>query len=102
MAYGLRVGRGIFAEEPEPERIPAAFEAQHRRFGTVSALLGSAPWACLDRFTIVDVTAAPMLWRFVRAGDGSGLRPYPRLADWAEAVCGRPAWRDVVAPETGV
>ena len=99
-AFGLRVGRGIFAEEPEPERVPEVFAAQRRRFESVSALLGPEPWACLERFTIADAAAAPMLWRFVRAG--AGLAEHPRLARWAEAVCGRPAWADAVAPETGI
>jgi glutathione S-transferase len=99
-AYGLRVGRGIFAEEPEPERVPEVLAAQRGRLETVAALLGAGAWACLDRFTLTDVAAAPMLWRFARAGDG--LAPFPRLATWAAAVCGRPGWVDAVAPETGI
>ena len=99
-AYGLRVGRGIFAEEPEPERVPEVFAAQRKRFETVSSLLGPEPWACLGRFTIADVAAAPMLHRFRRAGDG--LASYPRLECWGDAVCGRSAWANGVAPETGI
>lgn len=102
VAFGLRVGRGIFAEEPEPDKVPEAFAAQRRRFETVASLLGEEPWAGLGRFTIVDAAAAPMLWRFVRAGDGAGLVAYPRLERWAQAVCGRPAWREALAPETGI
>jgi glutathione S-transferase len=100
VAFGLRVGRGIFAEEPEPERIPEVAAAQERRFRTVSSLLGPEPWACLGRFTIADAAAAPMLHRFRRAGDV--LAGHPRLASWGEAVCGRPAWTEGVAPETGI
>ena len=100
VAFGLRVGRGIFAEEPEPERVPEVAAAQERRFGTVASLLGPEPWACLGRFTIADAAAAPMLHRFRRAGDV--LIGQPRLARWGEAVCGRPAWAEIVAPETGI
>jgi glutathione S-transferase len=104
-AFGLRVGRGIFAEDPEPEKVPGAFAAQERRFRTVASLLGLEPWACLGRFTIADAAAAPMLWRFVRAGAGLPERPlegHPGLERWAEAVCSRTTWSDGVAPETGI
>ncbi len=100
VAFGLRVGRGIFAEEPEPERVPEVFAAQRKRFETVASLLGPEPWACLGRFTIADAAAAPMLHRFRRAGDGPA--GYPRLERWGDAVCGRAAWADGVAPETGI
>lgn len=100
-AFGLRVGLGIFAEKPEPERVPEVVAAEARRFEIASALLREEPWACLGRFTLADVAAAPTLWRFLRAGERL-LEPFPRLERWADAVCERPAWRDGVAPETGI
>jgi glutathione S-transferase/catechol 2,3-dioxygenase-like lactoylglutathione lyase family enzyme len=93
VAWGLRVGSGLFAASPEPERVPEVIGAQAPRLERVASLLGEPPYACLARFTLADVVAAPMLHR-LRVAPGA-LAGHPRLADWADAVCGRKAWAAV-------
>lgn len=95
VAWGLRVGSGLFAAAPEPQRIPDVLQAQQARLARVSAQLGPQPYACLDRFTLADIVAAPMLHRF-RSVLGA-LDNYPRLAQWAESVCSREAWLPIGA-----
>ena len=95
VAWGLRVGSGLFAAEPEPERIPEIVDAQAVRLARVASLLGTPPYACLEQFTLADVVAAPMLHR-LRHAPGA-LTDYPRLATWADEVCARDAWVPVGA-----
>jgi glutathione S-transferase len=100
-AFGLRPGRGLFAEEPDPAAAEEALQSVAPRLEAFAALLDPAsPWACLGRFTIADVAAAPMLHRLQRA-DVDLAGAVPRLTAWAEAVCARPAWQPV-AEEAGV
>ena len=94
-AWGLRVGSGLFAAPPEPERIPETLEAQQPRLVRVAAQLGERPFACLGQFTLADVVAAPMLHRLRSAP--SALDDHPRLAEWADAVCTRETWLPIGA-----
>ncbi len=98
-AFGLRPGRGLFAEAPEPDAVAAAVTAATPKLQMTERLLGPAPYACHERFTIVDVAFAPFLHR-LRAS-GADLSATPRLVEWAAAVTSRPAWQ-AMAPETGV
>jgi glutathione S-transferase len=95
VAWGLRVGSGLFAAAPEPDRVPEVIEAQRPRLTRVAEQLGTPPYACLDRFTLADVIAAPMLHRF-RAVPGA-LADHPRLSEWADTVCTRKTWLPVGA-----
>jgi glutathione S-transferase len=95
-AFGLRAGRGLGAEEPDPAGTTAAFDAAVPKLQRFEGLLDrSSPWACCGRFTIADMAAAPVLHRLRRTG--LSLAAVPRLAEWAGACCGRPAWEGVAA-----
>ncbi len=98
-AWGLDPGRGLFALPSRPEDVPSVFAANRPRLERTLVLLGDAPWACAGRFTLADVVAAPMLHRFLRAG--LDLASWPRLRDWALAVCGRATWAPI-ALESGL
>jgi glutathione S-transferase len=96
MAFGLRVGRGLGAEAPDPDGAVAAFATGLPKLERFEGLLDrSSPWACCGRFTIADVAATPVLHRLRRSGQP--LTGIPRLAGWAAACCERPAWAGVAA-----
>lgn len=100
VAFGLRPGRGLFAEEPGTRsEVQAVLDIVRPRLERTMQLLGPSPWACLGRFTIADVAAGPFLYRLSRTEVPLGES---RLEEWAEAVVTRPAWADVVAPEAGI
>jgi glutathione S-transferase len=92
--YGLRAGRGLGAEAPAADGGAARFAKVLPRLQTFQGVLDTAsPWACCGRFTIADMAAAPVLHRLRRSG--LPLTQIPRLAAWAEACCGRPAWMEI-------
>jgi glutathione S-transferase len=102
-AYGFRPHRGIGAEAPEPDAVPAAIAAIEPRLTAFSRLIdgGNASvggHACLGRLTLADCAAMPSLWRLHHAG---ALGGHPRLSAWAETVGSHPAWAPVAA-ESGV
>jgi glutathione S-transferase len=99
-AFGLRRGRGLFAEPPDHDKARALLASQRPRLAAYAALLDPAgAYAIGGAFTIVDAAAAPFLFRLTRAGlDLTGLE---RLAVWSEAVNSRPAWVAMI-PDTGV
>ena len=95
-AFGLRGGRGLGAEPPAADGGAAAFAQALPRLEAFQGLLdGDSPWACCGRFTIADIAATPVLHRLRRSG--LSLSGVPRLAAWAEACCGRPAWAGIAA-----
>ena len=95
-AFGLRAGRGLGAEPPDPDGAGAAFAAALPKLERFEGLLDrSSPWACCGRFTIADVAATPVLHRLRHSGQA--LTGVPRLAAWAAACCERPAWATVAA-----
>jgi glutathione S-transferase len=95
-ALGVRAGRGLGAEEPDPEGAKAAFAAALPKLQAFERLIeDSSPWACCGRFTIADVAATPILHRLRHSG--LSLEAIPRLVAWAGACCERPAWATVAA-----
>lgn len=98
-ALGFRPGRGVYAEPIEPEQTNVAFEAALPKLRMTEQLLGTPPWACLERFTIVDVAFAPFLHRL--RGTSVDLGVLSRLSALAEAVVSRSVWQ-AMASETGV
>jgi glutathione S-transferase len=57
---------------------------------TLDTLVSPGPFA-LGTFTLVDITAAPALYRSV--GSGLDLEPYPTLHDWRTSVLTRTAFQ---------
>ena len=97
-AYGFRPRRGIGAEAPRADEVPAAIAAIEPRLAAFSLLLEDGGYACLGRLTVADCAAMPSLWRLHHAG---ALGGHPRLHAWAEAVASHAAWAPVAA-ESGV
>jgi glutathione S-transferase len=98
-AYGWQRHLGIGSAPPAADRGAEALAAATPGLLAFARLLDADGYACLGRFTLADVAAAPYLHRIVRSGnDLTALRRY---AQWAEAVLGRPAWEEL-ASDTGV
>lgn len=97
-AYGWRLRRGIRAEPPRPDALPAAIAGIEGRLAAYSRLLGEGAYACHGRLTLADVAAMPSLWRLLHAG---ALDGHPRLRAWADQVAAQPAWATVAA-ESGI
>ena len=97
-AYGFRRGRGIGAEAPMPDELPAAIARAEPTLAAFSRLLGPGGFARLGRLTVADCAAMPSLWRLLHAG---ALAGHARLRTWAETVAEHPAWAPVAA-ESGV
>jgi glutathione S-transferase len=95
-AYGFRSQRGIGAEPPRPEDVPAAIDTISPRLTAFSRLLGDGGYACLGRLTVADCAAMPSLWRLLHAGALQG-----RLRSWAETVGAHASWLPVAA-ESGI
>ena len=62
-AYGWRPGRGIGAEPPQRDDVPAAIASIAPQLEVFSRLLGDGGYACLGRLTLADCAAMPSLWR---------------------------------------
>jgi glutathione S-transferase len=97
-AFGFRPQRGIGAEPPAPEDVPAAIVRSAPKLAAFAGLLGDGGYACLGRLTVADCAAMPSLWRLQHAG---ALAGHPRLERWAETVSAHPAWTTVAA-ESGI
>ncbi len=98
-AYGWQRRLGIGSAPPAADRGAAALHEATPGLLAFARLLDADGCACLGRFTLADVAAAPYLHRIVRSGnDLTALRRY---AQWAEVVLGRPAWVEL-ASDTGV
>jgi glutathione S-transferase len=95
-AFGLRAGRGLFAEAAAADGGREALAKALPKLQQFEGLLDKASvWACCGRFTIADVAATPVLYRLLK--NGLDLSEIPRLVAWAEACCARPAWAGVGA-----
>ena len=95
-AFGLRAGRGLGAEPPDPDGAGTALSRALPKLEQFEGLLDrSSPWACCGRFTIADVAATPVLHRLRQSGQA--LTGVPRLEAWAAACCERPGWASVAA-----
>jgi glutathione S-transferase len=97
-AYGFRSHRGVGAEPPDPQAVPAAIAGIEPQLRAVSQLLEQGGYACLGRLTLADCSAMPSLWRLHHAG---ALGGHARLEEWVETVGAHPAWAPVAA-ESGV
>jgi glutathione S-transferase len=97
-AYGWRPQRGIAAEPPEPDELPAAIAGIAPKLSAFAHLLGDGGYACHGRLTVADCAAMPSLWRLLHAG---ALAGHARLQTWAATVAAHPAWASVAA-ESGV
>lgn len=98
-AYGFRSHRGIGAEAPQPDGVPAAIAGIEGRLRAFSLLLDDdGGHACLGRLTLADCSAMPSLWRLHHAG---ALGGHARLEQWVETVGEHPAWA-AVAAESGI
>ena len=98
-AWGWRRRRGIGAEAPAADRGAAALAEAAPTLTAFASLLDPAGFACLGRFTLADVAAAPYLHRIVASGNS--LVGLERYSSWAAAILPRTAWQ-AIAPETGV
>lgn len=91
-AFGLRRGRGLFAERPEPEAARTALACAVPNLLAFCQLLDKEHgFACFGRLTLADFAAAPSLHRLIHSG--LDLRELARMQEWGEAVLQRPAWR---------
>jgi glutathione S-transferase len=98
-AFGWRRRRGIGAETPAADAGAAALAEATPTLKAFATLLDSSGYACLGRFTLADVAAAPYLHRMVASGNS--LAGLERYSSWATAILPRAAWQ-AIAPETGV
>lgn len=98
-AWGWRRRRGIGAEAPAADRGAAALAEAAPTLTAFASLLDPAGFACLGRFTLADVAAAPYLHRIVASGNS--LVGLERYSSWAAVILPRTAWQ-AIAPETGV
>jgi glutathione S-transferase len=98
-AYGWQRRLGIGSAAPAADRGAGALAEATPGLLAFARLLDPDGHACLGRFTLADVAAAPYLHRIVRSGND--LTPLRRYAQWAEVVLGRPAWVEL-ASDTGV
>lgn len=98
-AYGWRRRRGIGAEAPASDGGAAALAEAAPTLHAFAALLDPEGYACLGRFTLVDVAAAPYLHRILASGNV--LDGLERYSSWAAAVLPRTAWQGI-ASEAGV
>jgi glutathione S-transferase len=96
-AYGWRLRRGIGAEPPQPDALPAAIASVTPTLEAFARMV-TAGYACHGRLTVADCGAMPSLWRLRHAGALDGL---PDLLTWADTVGRHPAWAPVAA-ETGI
>jgi glutathione S-transferase len=98
-AWGWRRRRGIGSGEPAADGGAAALAEAAPTLNAFAELLDPAGYACLGRFTLADVAAAPYLHRIVASGNS--LAGLERYSTWAAAILPRAAWQ-TIAPETGV
>jgi glutathione S-transferase len=98
-AFGWRRRRGIGAEPPAVDGGAAALAEAAPTLNAFASLLDPAGYACLGRFTLADVAAAPYLHRIVASGNS--LVGLERYSSWATAILPRAAWQ-AIASETGV
>ena len=98
---GLRWRRrhGIGADAPAADSGAAALAEAAPTLRAFASLLDPAGNACLGRFTLADIAAAPYLHRIVASGNS--LVGLERYSDWATAILPRAAWQ-AIASETGV
>ena len=91
-AFGLRAGRGLGAEQRDPEGGGAAHSRRRcpRLVHFQGLLDDDSPWACCGRFTIADVAAAPVLHRLRRTAASADRHAAPRRRGARPAASGRP------------
>ena len=88
-ALGFVPGKGMGGGPPDPDALPGVAEAIAPLLHTLDALVDASGYA-LGRFTIADVSAAPVLYRTTHSG--LDLSPYPNVQRWRETLLARPAF----------
>jgi glutathione S-transferase len=88
-ALGFVPGQGMLASEPRTDELPAVLEQIAPMLSLLDGLVDPSGLAT-GRFTIADVSAAPILFRTTKTG--LDLTPYRNLTRWRETVLARPAF----------
>ena len=88
-ALGFVSGKGMLGGEPRLEELPAVVEAITPTLRLLDEIVDPSGFA-LGRFTIVDVAAAPILFRTTKTG--LDLAPYPHLSRWRETILAWPSF----------
>jgi glutathione S-transferase len=88
-ALGFVAGKGMLGGDRRPEEMPTVVEAITPTLRLLDETIGDSGFA-IDRFTIADVAAAPILFRTTKTG--LDLSPYERLSHWRNTVLARPSF----------
>jgi glutathione S-transferase len=88
-ALGFVPGKGMGGGPPDPDALPAVAVSIAPLLHTLDALVDPSGYA-LGRFTIADVSAAPVLYRTTHTG--LDLSPYPNVERWRDTLVARPAF----------
>jgi len=88
-ALGFVAGRGMGGGPPDPAALPAIAEAIAPTLRMLDGLVDPSGPA-LGRFTIADVSAAPVLYRTMHTR--LDLSPYPNVERWRDSLIARKAF----------
>lgn len=88
-ALGWTMKGGLASAPPDPDQAAAAEQKIQRDLAVFEQIAG-ATHVVLDRFTIADVAAAPILFRTTRTG--LSLVDYPKLTALRDTLLSHPAW----------
>lgn len=89
-ALGFAVGKGMGGGPPDAERAAVATAEIQPVLDLLERVIGDDGVAVLGRFTLADVTAAPILFRTFHTGLDLSTRP--RILRWRETVTARPSF----------
>jgi glutathione S-transferase len=88
-ALGFVPGKGMRAAPPDTGALPVVAEVIAPQLRLLDGLVDSSGYA-IDRFTLVDVAAAPVLYRTIHTG--LDLTPYPNVERWRDTLIHRPSF----------
>lgn len=89
-ALGFAFGKGMGGAAPDPGRAAAAVAEIQPVLDLLERIVGDeSGYAVLGRFTLADVTAAPILFRTTKTG--LDLTARPGIVRWRDRVTARPS-----------
>jgi len=88
-ALGFVAGKGMRAGPPDTDALPGVAEAIAPQLRLLDGIVDPSGYA-IGRFTLVDGTAAPVLYRTTHTG--LDLSSYPSVERWRETLVTRPSF----------
>ena len=82
-------------DQRDPVKVDAAIEAATKMYDILESHLADRPYLCGDKFTMADIPAGSLTYRWMTWPDS--IPSHPNAKAWYDRLAARPAYQEHVA-----